>query len=177
MLDDIRKSRQGDGQAYRRLIDQHQAAVSRLLWRFTRDRTEHEELVQEVFVQAYVSLASYAGKAPLEHWLARIAVRVGYTYWRKRRRRPAPLAEEDWRQLAAPQPPDHQQAAEIVHRLLERLKPNDRLVLTLRYIEQCDIAETAYRTGWTQTRVRVQTHRAIAKLKHLTRNTPIEVDW
>lgn len=177
MLDDICKSRQGDGQAYRRLIEQHQPAVGKLLWRFTRDRTDHEELVQEVFIQAYISLGSYAGNAPLEHWLAKIAVRVGFSYWRKRRRLPAPLSEDDWRQLAAPQPPENEQAADIVHRLLERLPPNDRLVLTLRYLEQCDIAQTAYRTGWSQVRVRVQTHRAIQKLKRLTQDTPIEVDW
>ena len=82
-LEDIRQSRQGDNEAYRRLIERHQEHVGRILWRFTRDRQVHEELVQDAFVEAYLSLASYRGKAPLAHWLSRIATRVGYHYWKQ----------------------------------------------------------------------------------------------
>ena len=179
MLDDIRKSLNGDADAYRRLIEQHQAAVSKLLWRFTRDPVEHEELVQQVFIDAYMGLKGYRGEAPFEHWLSRIAVRVGYAFWRKRsRRKTVTLSDEHWRQLAQSDDStaDSAEAGEIVHRLLARLPRRDRLVLTLRYLEQCDVAQTAYRLGWTPVRVRVQTHRAIEKLKQLTADTSIEVD-
>jgi hypothetical protein len=80
-LEDIRRSRRGDSDAYRRLIERHQEHVGRILWRFSRDRLVHEELVQDVFVEAYMSLSSYRAKAPFAHWLSRIATRVGYRYW------------------------------------------------------------------------------------------------
>lgn len=180
MLDDIRKSLHGDADAYRRLIEQHQAAVGKLLWRFTRDPAEHEELVQQVFVDAYLGLRSYRGEAPFEHWLSRIAVRVGYALWRqKKRRKTVLLTDEHWKQLAQSEDPvsDSREAGALVHRLLERLPQRDRLVLTLRYLEQCDVAQTAYRLGWTPVRVRVQTHRAIEKLRTITADTQIEVNW
>ena len=52
------------------------------------------------------------------------------------------------------------------------MPPRDRLVLTLRYLDQCDVAETARRTGWTRTMVKVQTLRARNKLRKL-----IESEW
>jgi len=173
-LEDIRQSRRGDSDAYQRLIEQNQEYVSRILWRFSRDPLVHEELVQDVFVEAYIGLRSYRGKAPFAHWLSRIATRVGYRHWRQaaRRRETVEFSLEDWDQLA-----DHgesgidridpAQAAELVHRLLAQLAPRDRLVLTLRYLEGCDVAETAHRTGWTRGMVKVQSLRARKRLQKL----------
>jgi RNA polymerase sigma-70 factor (ECF subfamily) len=170
-LEDVRLSRRGDSDAYTRLIKQHQPYVSRILWRFSRDRLVHEELVQDVFVEAYMSLGSYRQKAPFGHWLSRIATRIGYRYWKQMARRGETesfsLAEWDQMPDKSPEDIDPGQAAEMLHRLLAQLSPRDRLVLTLRYLEGCDIAETARRTGWTKSMVKVQTMRARKRLEKL----------
>ncbi len=173
-FEDVRQSRQGNSDAYRRLIERNQEHVSRMLWRFSRDRLVHEELVQDVFVEAYMSLRSYRGKAPFANWLSRIATRVGYRYWRQaaRRRETENFSLEEWDHVADPAEPaaeemDPGQAAELVHHLLAQLGPRDRLVLTLRYLEGCDVAETAHRTGWTKGMVKVQSLRARKRLEKL----------
>ena len=170
-FEDVRQSRQGDSDAYRRLIERHQEQVGGILWRFSRDRLVHEELVQDVFVEAYMSLRSYRGKAPFEHWLSRIATRVGYRYWKQmaRRRETESFTMEEWDHVAEgpAEQMDPSEAASIVHRLLAQLAPRDRLVLTLRYLEGCDVAETARRTGWTRGMVKVQALRAKKKLEKL----------
>jgi len=170
-LEDVRQSRRGDSDAYRRLIEQHQKHVSRILWRFSRDRLVHEELVQDAFVEAYLSLGSYREKVPLSHWLSRIATRVGYRYWRQtaRRHKTESFTLEEWDQVPeeTPEEIDPGRAAELVHRLLAQLRPRDRLVLTLRYLEGCDVAETARRTGWTKSMVKVQSRRARKRLEKL----------
>jgi RNA polymerase sigma-70 factor (ECF subfamily) len=170
-LEDIRRSRQGDSDAYRRLIERHQEHVSGILWKFSRDRLVHEELVQDVFVEAYMSLGSYRAKAPFAHWLARIATRVGYHYWKQmaRRRERESYTLEEWDQMPdePPERMDPSQAASLVHRLLAQLRPRDRLVLTLRFLEGCNVAETARRTGWTKSMVKVQTQRAKKRLEKL----------
>ncbi len=170
-VEDVRQSRQGDSDAYRRLIERHQERVSGILWRFSRDRMVHEELVQDVFVEAYMSLRSYRGKAPFEHWLSRIATRVGYRYWKQmaRRRGTENFAVGEWDQVAdgSQEQMDPSEAASLVHRLLAQLPPRDRLVLTLRYLEECDVAETARRMGWTRGMVKVQALRAKKKLEKL----------
>lgn len=145
---DIHQTRQGDPDAYRRLVERHQAHVARILWRFSRDRAVHEELVQDVFVEAYLSLNSFRGKAPFSHWLARIATRVGYRYWKEKARQKdvEPFSLAEWDQVAddtdSIEQMDADQAAGLLHGLLEQLPPRDRLVLMLRYIEGYDVAET-----------------------------------
>ena len=170
-VEDVHQSLQGDPEAYRRLIERHQEYIGRVLWRFSRDRRVHEELVQDVFVEAYLSLGRYRGKAPFVHWLSRIATRVGYRYWKQidRQKNRESFTLEEWDQLPCDSGEniDASQAAALVHRLLGQLPPRDRLVLTLRYIEECDVAETAQRTGWTKSMVKVQTWRARKKLEKL----------
>ena len=179
-LENVRLAGRGDGDAYRRLVERHQGHVGRILWRFSRDRRVHEELVQDVFVESYLSLSHYRGKAPFERWLTRIATRVGYRYWKEkaRRRRTGPFDIQEWDKatdgdgvLEALEP---DQAAEMLHRVFEQLAPRDRLVLTLRYLEQCDVVETAQRTGWTKTMVKVQTMRARNRLRKLLEHTGME---
>ena len=176
---DIRASKNGDSDAFRRLIERHQRHVSKLLWRFTRDTTSHEEMVQETFVQAYLSLKTYKTQAPFEHWLTRIATRVGYRFWKQQSRHAhASLQDVDWQRLFEDSSGDMspQEAAELVHTFLAKLPPRDRLVLTLRYLEQCSVDETAKRTGWSKALVKVQTHRAKQKLKDILENTDIDFE-
>jgi len=160
---DVRASLDGDGQAYARLVDRYQGRISAYLWRFTRNRTELEELVQDVFVEAYVGLAKFAGKAPLLHWLKRIATRVGYRFWKDRGRRDRDLVlmlDADSIAAIANDTTDARQIAEVVHVLLAALKPRDRLVLTLAYLEDFSVKEIARLTGWSEVMVKVQLHRA-----------------
>ncbi len=169
--EDIQNSRLGDSDAYKRLIDRYQDHVSSIVWRFSRDRLVHEELVQDVFVEAYLSLHTFKGKAPFSHWLSRIATRVGYRFWKQsdRQRRIKSLSPEDWKQVRGQMADDISaiDAAELLHSLLDQLSPRDRLVLTLRFLNECDVAETARRTGWSKTMVKVQTLRAKRKLEKI----------
>jgi RNA polymerase sigma-70 factor (ECF subfamily) len=178
-LEDIRQSRNGDSEAYRRLIERYQRQIGQILWRFSRDRLIHEELVQDVFVEAYISLDRYHGKAPFVHWLSRIATRVGYGYWKQkaRQKKKENFSLKEWDQLPddSMERMDPSHAAELVYKLLGQLPPRDRLVLTLRYLEDCDVAETAQRTGWTKSMVKVQTWRARNKLRNLFKQTGREI--
>lgn len=162
---------QGDDEAFSSLVEKHQATIAQQMQRFSRDATVVEELVHDVFVEAYVSLKSYHSKAPLIHWLRKIAVRVGYRYWKRRvreREAAVPLSVVGERlhnfEAGAARP---SAAADILHGLLERLSPRDRLVLTLLYWDGLSISEAADLTGWSQAMVKVQAHRARKRLKAL----------
>jgi len=169
---DLRQCRQvlgGDNQACAELFKRHEARIARLMWRFTRDRGTQAELVHEVFVQVYLSLARFRPRrAPFEHWLFRIATRVGYQFWKAqaRRRRMQPL-EFDLSAAAAPDRIDPAAAAETLHRLLAELPSADRLVLTLMYFEDCSIKEIARRAGWNETIVKMRAYRARKRLKRI----------
>ena len=165
---DVRACLDGDGEAYRRIVERHQDHVAAIMWRFTRDRDEHEELVHDVFVEAFLGLAKFRGDAPLEHWLARIATRVGYKLWRRRARDRQQVSLAEWQEVGERKSDLRPgEAAELVHRLLAMLSPRDRLVMTMRFVDERTVEETAALTGWSETMVKVQTWRARRKLKGL----------
>ncbi|MEI7766606.1 MAG: RNA polymerase sigma factor [Phycisphaerae bacterium] len=168
----VRLTLGGDGNAYARLVRKYQDRVAGRLWRFTRNRADLEELVQETFVQAYFSLPRFRSDAPLEHWLMTITTRVGYGYWKRRARGPAHLEDRDWTALSDGKM-GAQDAGEALADLLACLPPRDRLVLLLLYAEGRSVAETAKLTGWSQTMVKVQAFRARGKLKAVLKKAGI----
>lgn len=168
---DIAAAKGGNAAAFRRLVERYQATIGLQISRFTRVPTQRDELVQDVFVRAYFSLQSFRGRSPFEHWLRKIAVRVGYQFWtnRKRDQQPTALSEDEWAQVrdVNADSRDAEAAAELVQRLLSQLAPADRLVLTLIYLDGCSMAEAATRAGWTTLGTKVRASRARQKLKDL----------
>lgn len=176
---DVAASLRGEEQAYARLLGRHQAGIAAQMWRFTREPGQHAELVQEVFVQAYLSLATFRGDAPFVHWLRRLATHVGYRYWRTRdeqRARFAPLDDEQLAHLPAATPagPSPEEAGALLQALLARLPVNDRLVLTLHYFEACSMADIAARMGWSEAAVKMRALRARQELRRLIAAGPYE---
>ncbi len=170
-IEDVQQSRQGNHEAYRRIVERYEQEIAKIMWRFSRDKLTHEELVQDVFVEAYLSLVTYKNKAPFINWLRKIATRVGFHYWKEQARQNGrrSFTMQEWDKIPAESIDEisSEQAAGLVHNMLEQLPPRDRLVLTLRFVEGCDVDETAYRTGWSRAMVKVQTIRARRKLKKI----------
>jgi RNA polymerase sigma-70 factor (ECF subfamily) len=173
---DIRAVLDGNGDAYARLVRRYQDSIGAMMWRFTRQPRDFEELVHDVFVEAYFSLKSFGHGAPFEHWLKRIATRTGYRYWKRqlRQRREGPLIEEP-ATTSTIQDNDASEAAELVHELLAQLAPRDRLVMTFTYLEGKSVAEIADLTGWSKTMIKVQNYRARGRLAKICHARGIEL--
>jgi len=150
----IRRCKAGERAAHDALYHRFRRQVAANLYRVLGDRSELEDLVQEVFVIAFRGLPGFRHEARLATWLYRICVNVALGRIRTRSRRPAavPLADVD---AVTPSPfvdrpelPDRalqrSQDRERVYRALERLAPKKRLVLYLHEIEGRDLKEIAY---------------------------------
>ena len=166
---DIAAALRGDDEAFGRLVRRHAPAVASLLWRFTRDRLCCEELVQETFVEAFFGLGRFRGDAPFDHWLRRIATRVGYRFWKNRDRLRACVSLDDLDYPASEADLDPGVAGALVHELLGRLPPPERLVLTLMFFEDCDSRDIAQRMGWTRAMVKMRAYRARRRLQAIAR--------
>lgn len=164
---DVDACLRGESSAYGRIVRRYEQEIARQLWRFTRDHDELEDMVQDVFVEAYQSLRSYRSDAPLLHWLRRIATRVGYRHWRRREREKLSRGQADVAGFPAPEEATPSEAAEYLFRVFRLLPAEDRLVLTLHYFEGCDTGEIAARMGWSRAVVKVRAFRARKKLKAL----------
>lgn len=176
---DIQASLDGSEAAFARLVQRHQDRVAKIMWRFTRNRDVLEELVQDVFVEVYFSLRSYRGDAPLSHWLARVATRVGYRFWKDRAKKRDRAGVRNLDAVAGPEQTDPPHAGEVLDALLSRLKAAERLVLTLQYLEQCSVKEIARRTGWTAAMVKMRSYRARKKLRRIAQRQKLleKLEW
>jgi RNA polymerase sigma-70 factor (ECF subfamily) len=178
---DIQATLAGDETAFERLIRRYQEQIARLMWRFSRDSAVCERLVQDTFVEAYLSLKSYKAKAPFLHWLKKIATRTGYRFWKEqdRARLVLPLDDLDFAAPDDPKEIEPYKAAEILHALLDRLDSTERLVLTLMYFEDCSIKEIAQRMGWTSAGTKMRASRARRKLKKIAEKEKIleKLEW
>ena len=169
-LSDIQDALRGNDDAFAHLVQRYQSTIFRQMWHYARQQADVEELVQEVFVEAFTSLKGFKAKAPFEHWLRRIATRVGYRYWKQKGQNKAlqeALHADALVHMKHVETNLPSEAAEILYALLEQLRPRDRLVLTMMYLDGCTSREIAERSGWTHSMVRVQIHRAKRRLRAL----------
>lgn len=179
--DDIQAALSGDEAAFERLVRRYQEQIAQLCWRFSRDSSVCERLVQDTFVEAYLSLKSYKAKGPFGGWLKKIATRVGYRFWKEqdKARHLVPLDDIDLAAKENEQEIEPEKAAEILHSILARLDSKERLVLTLMYFEDCTVREIAERTGWTRAGVKMRAMRARKKLKKIAEREKIleKLEW
>jgi len=66
----------GDADAFKEMYDTHATRLYNLACRMTGSTTEAEDLLQEIFLQAFRKLSSYKGEAALGTWLYRLAMNL-----------------------------------------------------------------------------------------------------
>lgn len=151
----IERCRRDERAAHDELYHRFRRQVAGNLYRVLGDRTDLEDLVQEVFVIAFRGLDRFRGDARLSTWLYRICVNVALGRIRTRRRRPLAYGVSDLDGAAAdpsmterPETPEksleRRQDRERVYRALEQLAPKKRIVLYLHEIEGLDLKDIAY---------------------------------
>jgi RNA polymerase sigma-70 factor, ECF subfamily len=170
--------RQRDQSAARELVDHLYPLVIRIVRSHLPRRVAEEDLAQEVFLKMFSRLDQYQGAVPFPHWVSRIAVTTCIDHLRAQKRRPefrwADLSETEAEVLdnvitnendvdAA----DALAARELVHKLLDQLKPDDQLVIRLLDLEQKTVAEISQLTGWNSSLIKVRAFRARRKLQKL----------
>ena len=81
----IEEALAGDQSAYRYLVDKHRAAIFHIIYRIVRNEEGANDLVQETFMKAFASLASYRSEYRFSTWLYKIAANASIDFLRKKR--------------------------------------------------------------------------------------------
>src|SRR5947208_4324462 len=82
----LARARQGDGEAFRALVERHSRNVFRLAFRMTGNEQDAEDVVQETFMRAYRQLKNYEARSSFATWLFRIASNCSLDLIRSRKR-------------------------------------------------------------------------------------------
>ena len=173
----IERAKSGDTVAFRDLFRSHREDVSRLVHRMVGSNPDHEDLVQEVFLQVHRSLKDFGGRARFSTWLYRVTVNVVLMYRRAGRSRPVLIGEpegtvaEDHRPL-----PDEEVArnarVRAFYRLLDRLTEKKRTVFVLHELEGVSPAEIAKIVDAPVLTVRTRLFYARRELEEMLREEP-----
>ncbi|MDC0219350.1 sigma-70 family RNA polymerase sigma factor [Verrucomicrobia bacterium] len=168
---------EGNPESFEPLVVKYQPRVFAIARRYARREDEVEDIVQTVFMKAYSKLSSYRGDAPFEHWLMRTATFTCYDFLRKHQRNrewnatDLSTEENEWLENVGGDTTEkeaNQSAAKaLVDRLLESLKPDDRMIITMLDLEQKSVKEIAKLTDFTESNVKVRAHRARDKMKKI----------
>ena len=172
----VDRARADDHAAARELIQQLYPLVAKIVRAHRLHRTPEEDLCQMIFVKIFQNLNQYSGKVPISHWVSRIAVNTCRNALAAEKVRPelryADLSEEQAaivQNLATTSEdvaPDRRLAArDLVEKLLDMLKPVERLVIDMLYLQERSVAEVRQLTGWTAVKVKVTAFSARQKLR------------
>lgn len=141
------------------VIRRYSDMVYRLAFARTGNRSDAEDLYQEVFLRYLTRAPAFTSEGHRKAWLLRVAVNCANRFhaapWRKRTE---PLSEA----LSVPAP-----EGEDLWEELRRLPEKDRTVLHLYYYEDMTTEEIAKLLDRNPATVRSQLLRARAKLKKL----------
>ena len=165
-----------DDEAARELVRRLYPLVAKIVGAHRPRRTAEEDLCQMIFIKMFQKLNQFSGKVPLEHWVSRIAVNTCLNQIAAEKVRPelrhADLSEEEQavvQNLAASSEelgPDRRFASrQLVEHLLDLLKPAERLVIDLLYLQQRSVEEIRQLTGWSASLIKVRAFRARRKMK------------
>lgn len=172
----LARVRRGDQEAVRTMMQHLHPLVMKIIRSHRPRRLEEEDLAQMIYTKVFTRLDQYEGLMPFTHWVSRVAVNTCLSALRAESIRPewrmADLGEEE-EAVVANLASDHgdldasMQAGsrELVGKLLETLKPEDRLVVQSLHMEGRSVAEVQEMTGWSAALVKVRAFRARLKLK------------
>ncbi|MBI5590013.1 MAG: RNA polymerase sigma factor [Deltaproteobacteria bacterium] len=170
----------GDANAFETLVHRYSRLVFGIVGKHI-PRNYVDEVAQDAFVEGFRSLRSFSQTGPFGHWMAKIAVRCCYDFWRKRhRKKEVSLSDlsqgaQDWMDdLLAVQSSETfkreaaaSEAIEILNHALGLLSAEDRMVVALVHLEGLPVKEAAVLLGWSTTAVKVRAHRSRKKLHRI----------
>ena len=164
----IERCKKSDNNAQMQLYKAYYKAMYNAAIRILKDSFEAEDIMQEAFLTAFTKLETYKGEVAFGAWLKRIVINKSLTQLKKNNR---------YQEVKMDVITNNETENEVVDysglnpknvlTVLQNLKENYRLVLTLNLIEGYDYEEIAQILNYTNENVRTTISRAKKKLKQV----------
>ena len=171
----IRRTLDGDDNAFTELVDKYQKQVHALVWRKIGDFHIAEEITQDTFLIAYQKLSTLKKSQSFSSWLYVIATSLCRAWFRKKYRR------EQLRQGTDTTHPENATYSEyvveeneriatetqrdVVKKLLAKLGESERTVVTLHYFGEMSCSEIGAFLGISTNTVKSRLRRAQQRLR------------
>lgn len=184
----IKLWREGDGEAVNELFRRCRPLV---YWIVRRKVPEEfvEDVTQMVFLNTFQSLDGFRGRASFNCWLGTLTRRCCFSWWRSYKKRsvevPLSCLEQQYESGSAgalkacdvfQSKSAQKDSLDVLKGGLGRLQPKDRRVLTLRYVQDRSVSDTAKLLGCSKDNVKVKAFRAKRNLRQLLSVSGVKSD-
>ena len=177
----------GDIASFEKLLKKNQAYVFRIVSKHVPAESV-EDVAQEVFVSVFTSIGKLKKVDRFRVWLARITHRACYDFWRRRYRYKetalSNLSKEQKNRITKAMLENSirkddldsflKEGRRFLRWALEKLTPEDRMVVELQYLEGRSGREVADLMGWSLANVKIRAFRARKKLERLFQEVIME---
>jgi RNA polymerase sigma-70 factor, ECF subfamily len=166
----LERCRAGDTRAFEALVEEHQDRAYALALRIVRSESDAEEVAQDAFVKAWLSIREFRGESGFGTWLHRIVVRRALDRAESLRARAAREERLDPdREIgtgaAGIRPHPSAPRSGGIERLMDALSPLQRAALTLHYYEDRSVSEIASLLDLPEGTVKTHMNRGRAALR------------
>ncbi len=145
----VRRTQQGDKQAFNLLVLKYQIRLEKVIARYVRDPHEVFDLTQETFIKAYRALDSFRGNSSFYTWVYRIAVNTAKNFLIAQTRRPPDTDIDVQTEIEIPNEanPEHlllrDEIERTVFQVIHALPLELRIAIILRELEGLSYEEIA----------------------------------
>ncbi|MGV6860920.1 MAG: RNA polymerase sigma factor [Putridiphycobacter sp.] len=162
----IKAVQSGDVNAFSQLVDRHKNMVYSLVLKMIGNLEDAEEVAQDSFVKAFKSIKQFKGKSKFSTWLYRITYFTAINYLRKHEQLKVPLdissfSDDDKTAIDQLNADDQKRHIKMA---LNYLKPIEKTVITLFYLDEFSNKEIQEITGLSESNIKVMLLRTRKKL-------------
>jgi len=176
----VQLAKEGRPEAFRTLYDLNRKNIYGLAFRYVRSPEDAEDIMQETFIKAFKGIRRFDDKvgSSFSAWLGTICVHCAIEHLRRSRRRggEVPVSLDGLSQEPASADPSLERTV-FARRLLsdvERahgcLSPNQQVIFDLRHRQHLDIKEISARMDCSESNIKTQLGRSLAKLRKFLEN-------
>jgi RNA polymerase sigma-70 factor (ECF subfamily) len=146
----VKKVLAGNAEAYRMLVERHQARIYYLGLKFFHNPEEAEDFSQDLFLRAFEKLKSFKDRVPFSAWLYRVAFNLAVSRYHVNRRR---LAERDLdiqipdRRVSLEGSFEKEELRREIQRILAALPDIYNLAVRMHYFDGLSYPEISRATG------------------------------
>ncbi|MGB0777901.1 MAG: RNA polymerase sigma factor [Flavobacteriaceae bacterium] len=163
--------------AFRYLIRNYQ---ERLYWHIRKIVLKHEDaddIVQEVFIKVFKNIDKFKGESSIYSWMYRIATNESLSFLKRdARMKKLPFEEYMYDKASALQSDvlyDGDQIQLMLHKALAKLPEQQRLIFTMKYLEDLSYKEISVLLDKTQGGLKANYFHAVSKIKEYFKSN----DW
>ncbi len=168
----VKRAISGDESAYRALIRRYKNPVTQIVYKLIRDRSQVEDLTQEIFIKAFQHLDNFDFEHQFVSWLFKIANNHCIDFIRRKRLKAFSIDEQirsedgefGYEIPDSTYEPDlgmlREQKTRLIHDAIASLPDKYRRVIVLRHQEELSYEEIAHETGLPVNTIKVQLFRA-----------------